>query len=81
MLGEGFERTVIWNEYKSKIGRIIIQANDSSFKKTTLDTSFQGVNKLLAAAYKTDDIERNANSENSGTRYYLPRVEIRDFNV
>ena len=56
LLSEGFERTVIWNEYKSKIERINIQANDNSCKRTTLDRSFQGVNKLLVAAYKTDDI-------------------------
>ena len=81
LLSEGFERTVIWNEYKSKIERINIPANDNSFKRTTLDTSFQGVNKLLAAAYKTDDIERNANTQNSKTRYCLPRAEIKDYNV
>ena len=64
LLRKGFERTVIWNEYESKIERINISANDTSIKRTTLDTSFQGVNKLLVAAYKTDDIERNANSAN-----------------
>ena len=62
LLSEGFEKTVIWNEYKSKIERINIPANDNSFKRTTLDTSFQDANELLAAAYKTDDIERNANT-------------------
>ena len=81
LLREGFERTVIWNEYKSKIEKINIPANDNSFKRTTLDTYFQGVNKLLAAAYKTDYIERNANTQNSRTRYYLPRAEIKDYNV
>ena len=81
MLSEEFERTVVWNEYKSKIERINIPANDNSTKRTTLDISFQGVNKLLAAAYKTDDIERNANTNISRRRYYLPRAEIKDFNV
>ena len=78
---QGFERTVIWNEYKSKIKRINIPANDNNFRKTTLHTSFQGVNKLLAAPCKTDDIESNANTKNSRTRYYLPTVEIKDYNV
>ena len=81
LLSEGFERTVVWNEYKSKIERISIPANDNSFRRTTLDISFQGVHKLLAAAYKTDDIARNPNNNNSKNRYYLPRAEIRDYNV
>ena len=77
LLNEGFERTVIWNEYKSKIERINILANDNGIKRTTLDTSSHGVNKLLAAAYKTNDIERNDNSDAN----YLPRAEIKDYNV
>ena len=81
LLSEVFERTVVWNEYKSKIERINIPANDNSIRRTTLDTSFQGVNKLLAAAYKTDDIARNTEHKNSKRRYYLPRAEIKDSNV
>ena len=81
LLSEGFEKTVIWNEYKSKLEKLNIPANDNSIKRTTLDASFQGVNKLLAAAYKTDDIVRNTYNQNSRTRYYLRRVEIKDYNV
>ena len=51
------------------------------FRRTTSDTSFQGVSKLFAAAYKTDDIERNFNTEKSRRKYYLPRAEIKDYNV
>ena len=50
-------------------------------KDTSSDTSFQGVSKLFAAAYETDDIERNVNTEESRRRYYLPRGEIKDYNV
>ena len=32
-------------------------------RRIILDVSFQGVSKLFAAAYETDDIERNANTE------------------
>ena len=59
LLSKGFERTVVWNEYKSKIGTVNVAANDNNFKRTTLDVSFQGVSKLLAAAYETNDIKRN----------------------
>ena len=51
------------------------------FRRTTLDTSFQDVSKLFATAYETNDIERNANTEESRRRYYLPRAEIKDYNV
>ena len=51
------------------------------FRRTTLDTSFQGVSKLFPAAYETDDIERNANTEEPRRRYYLPKAEIKDHNV
>ena len=63
LLRKGFERTVVWNEYKSKIERVIIPQNDNMFRRTTLDTTFQGLSKLFAAAYETNDIERNANTE------------------
>ena len=81
LLSKGFERTVVWNEYKSKIERVTIPQNDNMFRRTTLDVSFQGVSKLFAAFYKTDDIERNANAEESRRRYYLPRAEIKDYNI
>ena len=60
--------------------------NDNMFRRTTLDVSFQGVSQLFAAAaaaaaYGTDDIERNANTEESRRRYYLPRAEIKHYNV
>ena len=81
LLSKGFERTVVWNEYKSKIERVTIPQNENMFRRTTLDVSFQGVSKLFASAYETDDIERNANTEESRRRYYLPRVETKDYNI
>ena len=81
LLSKGFERTVIWNEYKSKIETVNVTANDNNFKRTTLDTSFQGVSRLLVASYETGDIRRNTNHEHSRRRYYLPRAEIKDYNV
>ena len=81
LLIKGFERTVVWNEYKSKIEDVTIPANDNMCRRTTLHTYFQGVSKLFAAAYETDDIKGNANNEESRRRYYLPRAEIKDYNV
>ena len=68
LLSKGFERTVVWNEYKSKIERVTIPQNDNMFRRTTLDVSFQEGSKLFAAAYETDDIERNPNTEESRRR-------------
>ena len=81
LLSKGFERTVVWNEYKSKIETVTVAGNDNNFKRTTLYVSFQGVIKLFAAAYETNNIKRNANTEKSKRRYYLPRVEIKDYNI
>ena len=81
LLSKGFEKTVVWNEYKSKIERVTIPQKDNMSRRTTLDVSFQGISKLFPDAYETDDIERNANTEESRRRYYLPRVEIKDYNV
>ena len=80
LLNKGFERTVVWNEYKSKIEEVTIPQNDM-FRRTTLDTSFQGVCKLFAAAYETVDRRRNANHQHSRNRYYLPRAEIKEYNI
>ena len=81
LLNKGLERTVVRNKYKSKLERVTIPQNDNMFRRTTLDTLFQGVSKLFAAVYETDDIERNANTEESRRRYYLPRAEIKDYNI
>ena len=76
LLSKGFERIVVWNEYKSKRERVTISQNDM-FRRTFLDASFQGVSKLFAAAYETDAY----NTEESSRRYYLPRAEIKYYNV
>ena len=39
------------------------------------------MSRLFAAAYETDNIERNADTEESRRRYYLPIAEIKDYNV
>ena len=81
LLSKGFERTVVWNEYKSKIERVTIPKNDNMFRRTNLDTSFQGVSKLFAAACETNDIEINTNTKESRKKYYLQRAEIKDYNI
>ena len=43
LLSKGFERNVVWNEYKSKMERVTIPQNDNMFRRTNLVVSFQGV--------------------------------------
>ena len=78
LLSKGFERTVVWNEYKSKIERATILQDDSMFRRTTLDVSFQGVSKLFAAAFENSNTDTD--TEKSRRRYYLPRAEIKSYN-
>ena len=66
---------------KSKIETVNVAAKDNIFKRTTLDVSFQGVSRLFAAAYETGDIRRNTNHQHSRRRYYLPRAEIKYYNI
>ena len=80
--------SVLCNQNQSLIFQIIkcelyipIPQNDNMFRRPTLDVSFQDVSKLFAVAYETDGIERNANTEESRRSCYLPRAEIKDYNV
>ena len=69
-LKSGFRRTISWISIKS----IIIRTR-SKFKSLKLEPSFQGVNRLFALAFE-DDVQRT-----SSKIYYLPNVEIKDYNV
>ena len=79
LLNEGFERSVIWNEYKSRIERVT--QNDDNFKRILLDSSFSGVNRLFVMGCNTNNIKRNNGDPESYRRYFLPRIEIKDYNV
>ena len=71
-LNEGFKRSVYWNEYKSKIETK--EANNDNVTKFPLDVSFQGVNRLFVLG--DNKVERN-----SHRKYFLPRVDITNYNV
>ena len=48
-LGKGFQRSIYWNEYKTK--EINENADANVLKSINLDPSFQGVNRLFVMAY------------------------------
>ena len=76
-----FKRTIYWNEYKSKIETIRQLFNDSNYKRTLLDAAISGVNKLYVAGFNNNDGDPNRVERNSHRKYFLPRVDIKDYNV
>ena len=70
-LKSGFKRTISWNKYLSKPELLAQNANLNHL----IEPSFQGVNRLFVLAFE-DDAQRTSNK-----RYYIPNVEIKDYNV
>ena len=71
-----FQRSIYWNEYKTK--EIIENADANVFKYISLDTSFQGVNRLFVMVYN----RANGQPTRNGRRkYYLPRIDLEKYNV
>ena len=50
---KGFQRSIYWNEYKTKVKNEEADAN--VFKYISLDPSFQGVNRLFVMAYSREN--------------------------
>ena len=76
---EGFKRSVYWNEYKSKIETKEADANN--FKRFPLDASFQVVNRLFVLAFDNTNSGDNKVERDSHRKYFLPRVDIINYNV
>ena len=70
-LKSGFKRTTSWNKYQSSI-KTYAQNRYSSHLD---DSSFQGINRLFVLSFE------NENDRTSHSTYYLPKVEIKDYNV
>ena len=70
-LKSGFKRTINWNKYQSKVS---IQALNP-YLDFLIDPSFPGVSRLIALLIENKD-DRTAH-----TKYYLPTVETKDYNV
>ena len=74
---KGFQRSIYWNEYKTKEQDEVANAN--AFKYISLDPSFQGVKRLFVMAY--DNANANRSTRNGRTRYYLPTIDLNKYNV
>ena len=68
---KGFQRSIYWNEYKTKGQDKDADANN--FKYISLDPSFQGVNRLFVMAYCRAN--NNQPTKNGQRKYYLPRID------
>ena len=69
-LKSGFKRPVNWNKYQSKIST----EAQNQYLDFLIDSSFQRVNRLFVLSFE------NENDRTSHSNYYLPNVEIKDYN-
>ena len=70
-LKSGFKRTINWNKYESNIKTFA----QNRYLNHLINPSFQGVNRLFVLSFE------NENDRTSHSTYYLPKVEIKDYNV
>ena len=71
LLKSGFKRVINWNKYLSKPELLPQNQNLNHL----VEPSFQGVNRLFVLAFEND------NDRTSDDEYYLPTVEIKDYNI
>ena len=70
-LKSGFKRTINWNKYESNIKTYA----QYRYLNHLINPSLQGVNRLFVLSFE------NENDRTSHSTYYLPKVEIKDYNV
>ena len=70
----GFKRTIKWNKYRSQI-TIQPQNNNLNY---LIDPTFTNVNRLFVLYFPRNN---NTDSRYSYSNYYIPKVEINDFNI
>ena len=70
-LKSGFKRVINWNKYLSKPGLLAQNTNLNHL----VEPSFQGISRFFVLAFENDTQRR------SHSNYYLPNVEIKDYNI
>ena len=73
---KGFQRSIYWNEYKTK--ELTENADANVFKYINLDPSFQGVNRLFVMGYNRENGQPTRNGQG---KYYLSRISLNKYNV
>ena len=69
-LKSGFKKTIRWNKYRSQM-TFQPQNNNLNY---LIDPTFANVNRLFVLSFTRDN-------RDSFSDYYVPNVEIKDFNV
>ena len=70
-LKTGFKRTIKWNMYRSKMSN---QTRNNNLNYL-IDPTFTNVNRLFVLSFE------NKTDRTSFSKYYIPKIEIKDFNV
>ena len=70
-LKSGFKRTINWNKYESNIKTYA----QNRYLNHLINPSFPGVNRLFVLSFENEDQRK------SHSTYYLPKVEIKGYNV
>ena len=70
-LKTGFKRTIKWNKYRSEMTN---QTKNNNLNYL-IDPTFTKVNRLFVLSFE------NENDRTSFSKYYVPNVQIKDFNV
>ena len=70
-LKTGFKRTIEWNKYRLEMSN---QTKNNNLNYL-VDPTFTNVNRLFVLSFE------NENDRLSFSKYYLPKIEIKDFNV
>ena len=73
-LKQGFRRAISWNKYRFE-GTTQPKNNNLDYM---IDPRFRSINRLLAQSFK---VSENDPTRNSFVKYYMPLVEIKDFNA
>ena len=70
-LKSNFKRKISWNKYESSVKTFA----QNRYLNYLINPSFQGVNRLFVLSFENED------DRISHSTYYLPKVEIKDYNI
>ena len=71
---QGFKIAISWNRYRSKITTQTKNNNSNDL----VDLTFRNIDRFFVLSFKNGDDDP---TRNSFDEYYMPLVEIKDFNV
>ena len=70
-LKSGFKRTINWNKYESNVKTFA----QNRYLNHLINPRFQGASRLFVLSFENEDQRKSHSS------YYLPKVEIKDYNA